>query len=308
MGSRVNYTTVGLFVIILTAALIIGIVWLSNGLSKTKYKTYVTYMDESVAGLSDNAPVKYNGVNVGYVEAIRLNPEKPRQVIVYLNINEDVMIRQDSTATLESQGLTGLTYVGLRGGSANSPVLAALPGYEYPIIQSKPSLLMRLDTIVRSLAENVEQVTQAVNHMLNEQNQASFSKTLANLKEVTNVWAQNSEQLDHMIHNFTALSKNLNRSSQQLPHLTYTLQNSLKRFDTMILGINKTSHTLRSTLRQGQNTLQGVSNQLLPQTYLLMKRMSVVGSNLQHFSSELQSNPSILIRGRQPQRLGPGEK
>jgi phospholipid/cholesterol/gamma-HCH transport system substrate-binding protein len=77
----VNYALVGAFVLVLGAALIAGVLWLaSGGAFQKKYDLYLAIVDESVAGLNLNAPVKYSGVDVGKVREIRLDPRNPERV------------------------------------------------------------------------------------------------------------------------------------------------------------------------------------------------------------------------------------
>ena len=87
MEEKVNFTIVGVFVLVLFSALIGGVLWLSSGKSyRTEYVLYRTYMNESVSGLNINAPVRYRGVEVGRVQQITLAPDNVEQVQVTLGI------------------------------------------------------------------------------------------------------------------------------------------------------------------------------------------------------------------------------
>ncbi|MCL4315301.1 MAG: MlaD family protein, partial [Gammaproteobacteria bacterium] len=80
MEEKVNFAVVGVFVLVLGAALIGSVLWLSSGNSYRKdYDVYRTYMQESVSGLSLDAPVRYHGVEVGRVREIALAPENVEQ-------------------------------------------------------------------------------------------------------------------------------------------------------------------------------------------------------------------------------------
>ena len=79
--TKVSYSIVGAFVITLGALLVAGVLWLSSGGAwQKKYDLYRAIEDESVAGLNLNAPVKYNGVDVGKVRAIELDHANPNRV------------------------------------------------------------------------------------------------------------------------------------------------------------------------------------------------------------------------------------
>ena len=104
-----NYTLVGAFVLALGAALIAVVLWLaSGGAFQKKYDLYHAIEDESVAGLNLNAPVKHNGVDVGKVQAIELDPLNPERVILLLAIERGTSIKEDTVAVLKTQGLTGI--------------------------------------------------------------------------------------------------------------------------------------------------------------------------------------------------------
>ena len=151
MEPRVNFTLVGLFVLVLIAVLGGVVLWLGEGDYRKVYDRYYAFLDESVSGLSVNSPVKYRGVEVGRVKEIALNPDNPEQVRLTLDIARGTPLKEDTLAVLDSQGLTGLAIVNLTGGSRGSPPLAAKPDHEYPEIKSGPSLLYRLDTALSRL-------------------------------------------------------------------------------------------------------------------------------------------------------------
>jgi phospholipid/cholesterol/gamma-HCH transport system substrate-binding protein len=153
MEEKVNFVVVGVFVLLLGTAFIGGVLWLSSGKSyRTSYDTYQTYMTESVAGLNLNAPVRYRGVEVGRVQQIGLAPGNVEQVQVTLAIKTGTPIKTDTVAILSTQGLTGIAFVDLRGGSRDSPELKAEPGAPYPVISSGPSLMVRLDASLIDVA------------------------------------------------------------------------------------------------------------------------------------------------------------
>src|SRR5829696_616571 len=94
MESKVNYAIVGGFVIILLTAIVLAIIWLSSGLSFTNYAIYMSYMQESVSGLSIDAPVEFNGVEVGKVKIIKINKDNPQLVEVLYRIKQSTPVTQ----------------------------------------------------------------------------------------------------------------------------------------------------------------------------------------------------------------------
>ena len=129
MEPRVNYFLAGIFVLVLGAAMVAGLLWLSVGTSTRDYDKYYVYMTESVAGLNTDAPVKFQGVDVGRVIDIRLDPKNPERVRLVLAIEKGTPIKEDTIAVLGFQGLTGIAHLNLTGHiSGESPPLKANPG------------------------------------------------------------------------------------------------------------------------------------------------------------------------------------
>jgi phospholipid/cholesterol/gamma-HCH transport system substrate-binding protein len=197
MEEKVNFTVVGVFVLVLSAALIGGVLWLSSGRSYgTSYEIYQTYMKESVAGLNMNAAVRYRGVEVGRVQKIALAPGNVEQVQLTLAIESGTPVKTDTVAILETQGLTGIAFVDLTGGSRDAPKLKAEPGAPYPVINTGPSLMVRLDEslidatrILKNAARLSEELPQLSQRILrsadifdNMSNELARAGTSASLK------------------------------------------------------------------------------------------------------------------------------
>ena len=115
MDSKVNYTLVGLFVLVLGTALVAVGLWLGATRSEKDYVSYVAYVSESVSGLNTKAAVKYRGVDVGLVRDIALDRDNPERVRLLFDIVRGTPVKQDTVAVLATQGITGLAYIDGRG-------------------------------------------------------------------------------------------------------------------------------------------------------------------------------------------------
>ena len=135
--------------------------WLGSGRRyRVEYEVYATYLDESVAGLNVNAPVRYHGVAVGSVREIGLDPADPSRVRLLLDLERGTPVKEDTIATLSVQGLTGIAYLDLGGGTAEAPLLVARPGQPHPVIESSPSLMARVQSGVTTLLVNLDETFQ----------------------------------------------------------------------------------------------------------------------------------------------------
>lgn len=308
METRTNYTLVGLFVLLLGSGLIVTALWLSVGFGNKVYTTYAVYMNEPVAGLSTQASVQFNGVNVGYVSQISLNHNDPQQVKLLLQIEKGTPITTSTTATLKSRGITGITYIGLSASSRFAKPLKTQPGEHYPVIPSRPSLLVQIDAAVRDVSENFRKVTDSINLILNKDNGLALKNSLHNIEEVTYVLAKHSKALNDTIKNSDILFRNAAKASDSFPKAMQNINASLASIKRMSQKLSQASVLVAETMRSSKNTIKSIAQQAVPPTVNLLDKLDNVANTVEDLARELKNNPSMIIRGRSGKKLGPGEK
>jgi hypothetical protein len=93
---------------------------------------------------------------VGKVREIRLDRDNPDRVILLFAIERGTPIKEDTEAVLKTQGLTGIAYVELSGGTRESPRLRATAQNQYPVIRTKPSLSARLENVLSTVLAKLD--------------------------------------------------------------------------------------------------------------------------------------------------------
>lgn len=314
MTPKSSYVLVGLFVLLLGVALIGGILWLSTGGPPKDFDFYLVYMTESVSGLSIDAPVKYKGVNVGRVRDIRLNPVNPEEVRLLLVVQEGTPINADTRATLEVQGLTGVAHVNLSGGGPDSAPLLKERDEPYPVIDTNPSLLSRLDDSVSQLLDNLIDSSARLNELLSEDNRDAVHATLENIGQMTANFAAQSERLDTLVDKVERTLENTYSATERLPRLVEQIEASAAAFETMSNTLNETGVALRGAGDELQQTisatgqdLRGFTADSLPEASALVAELRVAARNLRRMSERLQSDPSMILFGPPKPEAGPGE-
>ena len=307
MKTKTNFVLVGLFVLTLTTALIAGILWLASGGAGRAYDEYLVYMEESVSGLSHDSTVKYYGVDVGRVRRITLDANDQRRVRLLLQIEEDTPVREDTVASLETQGLTGLAYINLTGGSPTSPPLQAEPGEDYPVIQSKPSVWGRLDQSLGVLVDNLIEASERLNRVLSDENQHTMEETLADVKTLTAMLAERSESLGTSLDDMAATAKHFRQASAALPQLISRIETTAASLDQMAGDISETAQAVRNTVESGGSDLKRFTGRTLPEITQMAQELRIAAENLRRFSEKLERDPGILLQGGPSVRPGPGE-
>ncbi len=308
MEEKVSFAVVGVFVLGLGAALIAGVLWLSSGGAyRRAYDTYQTYMGESVSGLSRDAPVRYRGVEVGRVRRMALVPAHAEQVQLTLEIEHGTPVKQDTVAVLRVQGLTGIAYVELSGGSQASPELEARPGEAYPVIRSGPSLMMRLDSSITTLLTNLNRSSENLSALLDEENRRQFKQTLADLRIVSRTLATRAATIDAGLANAARTLDNSARLSGELPRLMERLQKSADGFDRMTGELARAGAGAGSTLAGTRADLREAGDEIVPEVRQLVSELREVTGSLRRFSIQLERNPGVLLYGKPAAKRGPGE-
>lgn len=304
MEAKTNYTLVGLAVILLTLALLTSALWLSVGFDQKKYRIYMVNIHEAVSGLSEESPVKFNGVQVGSVLKIQLNRTDPQEVKILLNIVDGTPITTSTTATLISQGITGNSYVGLSATSSDLTPLKARPNEAYPSIPARPSLFNQLDRVLKDVSENVNDVSLRLKHIFDDNNAENLKKSLANLQTFTSVLSDNSNSINQSLKNSDIMLRHLADVSKELPAMTRDLKESITQ---LTAEVSKAGNSVTEAMEAGKITLDKISRQAIPPSITLLQKLNQIATNLETVSVELRQNPSVILRGTTPPIPGPGE-
>jgi len=304
MEEKVNFAVVGIFVLVLSAGLIGGVLWFSSGKSYLKvYDIYQIYMNESVSGLNLNAPVRYHGVEVGRVQKIALAPKNAEQVLLTLGIEHSTPVKVDTVAVLQTQGLTGLSFIDLTGGNRDSPPLKALAGEKYPVIKTGRSLMTRLDSALTALLTNLNRTSENFNALMDKDNQRMVKNTLTDIETLSRTLAARSATIDATLGNAARTMEGTARLANELPLLEQRIQRSADAFDHMANTLSHAGENVSSTL----NDTRQFTSETLPEAHQLVSELRDLTGTLQRFSSDLEKNPSILLYGKPAAPRGPGE-
>jgi phospholipid/cholesterol/gamma-HCH transport system substrate-binding protein len=185
METHARYFLVGLFSLAVTAGLIVFVLWLGKLQLDRDYQNYEIRFRESVTGLSVGGIVQYQGVQVGEVRKLSLDPEDPRVVRALVRVAAATPVKTDTQAQLSYTGLTGVAVVELFGGTPEAVALREADGRSTPAIDAIPSSLSQLVSGGRGAVHSAEQVLARIDTMLDDRNLERVSNLLANLESIS---------------------------------------------------------------------------------------------------------------------------
>ena len=304
-----NYALVGAFVLTLGALLVAGILWLaSGGAWQKKYDTYLAVEDESVAGLNVDAVVKYNGVDVGKVQAIHLDHTNPQRVNLLFAIERGTPIKEDTIAVLKTQGLTGIAYVELSGGAAGSPPLLIHPGAKYPQIRTTPSLAARLENVLTNVLGKLDSTTTNINAMLSAENQAALRSALSDIAIVARTVAARKDSIDSGLSNAEVALKNSAQASAKMDALVERVGRGADAVERMGDSVSATSASAGKAVDAVGVDMKRISTETLPELERLLAELTTLSASLKALTDQTRRDPRGLIFGRTPVTGGPGEE
>lgn len=303
-----NYALVGAFVLGLAAVLIAGALWLaSGGAWQKKYDLYLAMSDESVAGLNVNAPVKFNGVDVGKVRDIALDPAQHARVRLTFAIERGTPINEDTVAVLKTQGLTGIAYVELIGGAVTSPPLRATAAEPYPVIRTKESLSARLENVLSSVLAKLDRTSSNIDAILSEQNRVAFSSALADIAALSHTLAQRKGAVDTAITNAGRTLAHSAQASAQLGPVIAGFGRSAESLDHMGREAASASARAGKAVDAVGADVQRFGAETLPEVQRLLGELNVLSTSMRRLSEQTERHPAGLLFGRSPVPAGPGE-
>ena len=306
MESRVNYALVGAFVLALSAAAIAVLLWLAAGGPRHSYTRYLVLMSESVWALPPDAAVRLNGVKVGHVTDISLDPKNPQEVRIALDIIDGTPIKTDTRATLQMQGITGLAFISLTGGSENAPPLTRKAGEPYPVIPSSPSLLQRLDVILTEVGGSLTTVSKRLGILLSDRNMEHLSSTISNLDTLSGTLAANSGRIGDSLTQFDATLHEIRGSASKLPGLIDNVNRSVSKLPTLIDNLNHSTQRFDGAADKVGAAAIAIQ-QALPQVDSALQQLGDTADTYRRLGERLQHDPSALLYGPMPAKPGPGE-
>jgi phospholipid/cholesterol/gamma-HCH transport system substrate-binding protein len=291
METKANYVAVGAFVLICVIGLVVTIMWLAGVQYAQEYSYYNATFKGPVTGLGKGTVTRFNGIDVGRIADLQFDPNDPQAVIVTLQVQPHLNIREDSVASIDSQGLTGGTFVEISGGTAKSPILTARPGQKYPVIRTKQSGLAQLEQSAPEVVAKLDVAASRINDLLNDNNRRAIAQTLANLDEVTTAIARRSGDIDSILRNTNEATANLDKASAGL-------QPTLDQ-------VNQTATKFGKVATDADAFINGDG---LAQLSDLISDLRRLTSNLDHFTDQLNRQPTSILFGDRRKGYDPNAK
>lgn len=288
MEQKSNYTIVGIFVICLFFGIAITMVWMSKYSKNKEYEYYKINTQESVSGLNEKSPVKLHGIVIGDVDKLLINKDNAEQVVIVIKVTAGSPIKEDTTAVIETQGITGLRFINLAGGTQNSKRLETSEE-NIGVIPSIPSVFARVDKGFSNLMDNLDEAMIGIKSLITPENTENVKSILININEIT-----------------TSIAKTTKELEKREGDLENIFSKALKFEDSAIDAANSfanMSNELRETIKS--------IDKAISQSFVPLKKsfedFGILINQIQQTIDSLEKSPSDLIFKSRKYENGPGE-
>jgi phospholipid/cholesterol/gamma-HCH transport system substrate-binding protein len=316
METRAHYVAVGAFVLAMVALAFVAVLWMARASLTSEYAHFDIYFKGPVTGLRNGGAVEYSGVPVGKVVDIRIVPFEKRyieeedagdttstepaptaMIRVTADIDPKVEIKQDVRASVETNILSGVSYILILKGTEKAPVLQAKAGERYPVIKAHRSRLASVVARVPELLEKVDQALESANKLLGEKNQQAFAESLDNIRVFSAGLAERKQDI-------ADLMANANKAAATLSGLLDNVDKSYSgpdglgnRTATALADFDRVAKDLQLTLQDVRPGVRTFSQHTLSDVGALVGEARQLVSGLSRLTAQIERDPSRVLFG-----------
>ncbi|MDA5193435.1 MlaD family protein [Govanella unica] len=310
METRANYALIGSIVLALVVAIFGFIIWVSKLELDKDYAVYDILFESSVAGLTEGAPVRYKGISIGQVRKLAIDSKNPSFIRATIKVRSDAPIFEDTTASLDSQGFTGVASILLDTGPGANKPLRIRPGEEYPVIQVKPSQMQELFSSVPQVMAQASQTIAELHKLLGDENRALITSILKNVDKVSGDIAHTTPDLHKSLDNFNSMSAEIKETAAAYRQLASTLDQSVTTdLKPALADVHKTTQALNSMaadlegmVADSRGPITAFTNNTLPEAAEFISEARRLAATLSRVAERLERDPGeFLSQGKQPE-------
>lgn len=307
MESRSHALLAGAFTLVLLAAVLL-IAFMINR-DRAALTQYEIVSNSAVSGLSQQSPVRYQGVPVGKVQALSFDPDVPGRVRIRIGVAPATPITSATWAELGVQGVTGLANIDLRD-DGSSRVRLTQQGDTLPVIPLRPGLFERLSQGGGTVVGNLERISGQLAVLLSDDNVRALQSALQDAATVTAALKDASGQLRPLVGKVGPLVDSLTETSRQAQGTARDLSALAQQARVAVARLDAPDGPLvmaTRSLREIAYAASRLSTETLPAVSGMANQVSATARGVSSAVRRVGDTPQSIIFGAPPPRPGPGE-
>jgi phospholipid/cholesterol/gamma-HCH transport system substrate-binding protein len=305
METRAHFVAVGAFVLAVIFLAFVAVLWLGRAEFGQQAKRYYIFFRGSVAGLNKGSQVQYNGIPVGRVVAIRVDPANLEQIEVTVEIDTSIVdIKSDARAFLDANILNGIATIQIRGGTREASDLVPEPGHRYPVIKAGRSELEEVKASLPELVADLREAAHSLNMLLTENNRQAVSDTLENIRTITGALVEPSKEVSDVVDNankaladLRSFFRDVDQSYTEKGGLKDQLSQTLNDADRLAKNFNDAGRQLQQLIQENRPGIRNFTQSTLTQIGDVVTDLQRFVAGVTRFVSEIERNPPKILFG-----------
>lgn len=274
METKANTALIGAFTLLVLAFGFVFVYWLARGAGERPDSHLTVIFEDPVTGLGVGSQVVFNGIKIGDVTALELDPKNPRVVIAGLNVTPEPSVKADTQVTLGFQGLTGVGYIEMAGGSPSlPPIWETQPN---PTIIATRSSMQDLMAGARTILSRADETLQTLERTISD-NSDDIALAVLDVRKFTQALAENSGDIG-------AFVGNVSSAAAGIADATKRLEGIVNKSEALIGAVDP--EDVRQTLANIRQTSDSIAAQA-GRFGGLMERADAITANAETFSGHL---------------------
>jgi phospholipid/cholesterol/gamma-HCH transport system substrate-binding protein len=299
MEREANYTAVGAFVLLIVTMAALFVYWYAGSGDSRDYERYEIYFEGSVSGLNRGSTVRYLGVEVGRVVAIRIDKRAADRVQVIADIDSHTPISETTLASLSLQGVTGLLYIDLLADADQKRKMDPVPSEQYPVIDSVRSNFDLFLSSLPDLVGRAADVTDRVSDILSDENIASVTKTLQHIEQGAATLPATMQQVNVTVGELRATLEDLRVTAAGARKFMDSsgpdLAEAAHRIRSIADNLARTTSQLDRLMTDHREDLGLFLRDSLPEMERLLRDSRMAAQEFRELSRSLRADPSQLL-------------
>ena len=310
METKANFAMIGAFVILAAIALMAFTYFMANSEFRRDFAEYDVLFEGPIT-LEEGANVRYIGIKVGEVETVRINRADPSKVRVRIRIDANTPVKEDSKATVELAGITGVTFVQISAGGERSALLTRKPGETVPVIDSKPTQIAELLGGGQETLAKVNRSLERINELLTDENIARVEATLENIEGFTDHLADEEglvRDLNKTLGSVRRASDQFREASASFGDFGSTAGDQLESFSKdvtdLVTDLRGTIQQSNKVLEESQRAVQVAARAIdgpavgaLEDARLATQDLQILINRLDRIARRVEESPEQLVVG-----------
>jgi len=305
--TRAHYALVGGVALALLIGAALFVLWLGQLRYSQELAEFDVVFEGPVRGVTESSEVRFNGIKVGDITRLGLDPSNPNNVIARIEIDALTPLKTDSTAQIEPQGITGISYIQLTGGSPNAPLLLDDDRGPPPVIYAKQGPLEGFVANAEDVMNAAEGALQRLEVLLNDENLATVQATLENIETISAELEANAGLITEARQAIVTLSATAEEWQSVATSTRDVLEGDGR---AAIANMNETTQRaeeaaaeIRDFAELASDTLSRYAGGGASELTLLISDLRSLTQSMELLLSDVQQNPAGLIAGSRQQEV-----